>query len=497
MRALSKSKILASLQCHKRLWLEVHRPSFRKDSAATQASFASGDQVGEIARNLYQTEGAGTLIDWEAEGFSAGFARTLEAMQRGGPVFEAGFQCEGALSLADVLLPVEVDGGRAWRMVEVKSSTSIKDYHLADAAIQSYVARSAGVPLVASALARVDSSWTYPGDGDYQGLLVEKDVTEQTLSREREVRGWIAAAQRTVAEPSEPKRRTGKHCNDPYECGFLKYCQGQEPQADSPVYWLPRRTGKLKQYIEKNGITEMRDVPDQLLNPTQQRVKTATLSGEPFFDREGAARALSQHSLPAYFMDFETIMFAVPIWAGTRPYQQIPFQFSVHRMQKSCELEHREFLDLSGNDPSGPFASALVAACGKQGPIFVYNASFETARLRELAARFPDMADDLLALNERVVDLLPIAQSHYYHASQKGSWSIKAVLPALCGQSYEKLDGVKDGGMAMAAYLEALGASTTPARRLEIDRQLREYCCMDTMAMVRIFESISAVDSRS
>jgi hypothetical protein len=296
MRALSKSKILAFLQCPKRLWLEVHRRTLLKDSAATEASYASGHQIGEIAQKLYGPEGGGTLIDWEAEGFVAGFARTREAMQLGAPVFEAGFQAEGALSLADVLLPLEVNGERAWRMVEVKSSTSIKDYHLADAAVQSYVARSAGVPLAGLALARLDSSWVYPGGGDYRGLLVEEDVTERALSREDEVRGWIESAQRTVAEPSEPERRTGKHCHEPYDCGFLKYCQSQEPQAEYPVDWLPRRSGKLKQHIEANGIREMRDVPDELLNATQQRVKTATLSGEPYFDREGAARALSEHT---------------------------------------------------------------------------------------------------------------------------------------------------------------------------------------------------------
>lgn len=185
-------------------------------------------------------------------------------------------------------------------------------------------------------------------------------------------------------------------------------------------------------------------------------------------------------------MDFETIMFAVPIWEGTRPYQQIPFQFSVHRMEQLGELEHHEFLDLSGNDPSEPFAHALIAACGRQGLIFVYNAGFETARLRELAARYPDKADDLLALNERVVDLLPIAQTYYYHPSQKGSWSIKAVLPAMYPEEgYDQLDGVKDGGMAMEAYISAI-TEACPATKAALHRELLAYCEKDTYALLQI-----------
>jgi hypothetical protein len=195
-------------------------------------------------------------------------------------------------------------------------------------------------------------------------------------------------------------------------------------------------------------------------------------------------------------------MFAVPIWQGTRPYQQIPFQFSVHRLSKNSELtDHvqtqlteQPFIDLSGNDPSEAFAKALIAACHESIPIFVYNAGFEKTRISELADRFPPLAQDLLALNSRVVDLLPIAREYYYHPSQQGSWSIKAVLPALCPDSdisYEKLDGVQDGSMAMSAFVEALAPLTTPARKAEIERQLLDYCKLDTYAMVRLWSAFT------
>lgn len=233
-------------------------------------------------------------------------------------------------------------------------------------------------------------------------------------------------------------------------------------------------------------------MPDELLNKRQQRVKAVTLAGKPYFDKTSSALALANHKLPAYFMDFETIQFAVPIWKGTRPYQQLPFQFSVHRLTRTGKLAHDAFLDLSGKDPAKSFAEALIVACGERGPIFVYNAGFETARIRELAERFPRMANALLALNERVVDLLPVARDHYYHPSQQGSWSIKVVLPALCPDlRYGDLDGVQDGGMAMDAYLEALASQTSVERKAEIERQLLAYCALDTYAMVRMWSAFT------
>jgi hypothetical protein len=475
------------------LWLEVHRPKLRDDSAATQASFAVGHQVGDIARRLYDPKGKGVLIDPQADGFDAAFARTQELLQSAQPIFEAGFRAEGALALADVMLPVRKNGKLAWRMIEVKSSTSVKDYHRDDAAVQSFVARSSGVPLTKIALAHINSDWVYPGNEDYDGLLLENDLTDEVFGRGEEVRGWIAEAQQIVAKKREPRVATGKHCGNPYECGFLAYCQSQEPQAEQPIRWLPGRLSNgLQAHIETHGLTELRDVPDELLNDKQQRVKAVTLSGKPYFDQRATVATLASHKLPAYFLDFETIQFAVPIWKGTRPYQQIPFQFSIHRLSRTGKVEQQVFLDLSGADPSKAFAEDLIAACGERGPIFVYNAGFETARIRELSERFPRLAKPLLALNERVVDLLPVARDHYYHPSQQGSWSIKSVLPALCPDlHYGGLDGVQDGGMAMDAFLEALAPQTSKTRKTEIEQQLLAYCALDTYAMVRLWAAFS------
>jgi hypothetical protein len=183
---------------------------------------------------------------------------------------------------------------------------------------------------------------------------------------------------------------------------------------------------------------------------------------------------------------------AIPIWKGTRPYEQIPFQFSLHTLQESGLLEHSAFLDLSGDDPTASFAAALVAACGEVGPIFVHNAKFERMIIFYAARRVPALAGRLDQLRDRIVDLLPIAERFYYHPSQHGSWSIKSVLPAVCPDlRYDDLEGVQDGGGAVAAYGEAIHPTTSQQRRLEIEKQLLAYCQLDTFAMVRLWQVFS------
>ena len=493
MRPLSKSKLIAYRQCPKRLWLEVHRRDLREDSAETQARFQTGYQVGDIARRIYDPEGKGAIIDINTDDYEAAFARTAKLLAESRqPVFEAGFKADGALAFADAILPDSENGQPGWRMVEVKSSTRIRDYHHDDIAVQAFVAQAAGVPLISVALAHIDSSWVYPGGEDYRGLLKENDLTAETSARTEEVKGWIADAQRIVDQPDAPEMAVGAHCHQPFDCGFCNYCHKGIPQPVFPINWLPNLRTAKRERLAGQGVNDLRDLPDHMLSQIQSRVKEHTLAGTVFFDAAGAAADLAPHGFPAYFLDFESIQFAVPIWKGTRPYQQITFQFSLHTLAESGQLSHTAFLDLSGNDPSETFAKALIAACGESGPVFVYFAGFERTRIRDLAGRFPDLAGPLLAINARVVDLLRIARKRYYHPSQHGTWSIKAVLPAAVPElSYDQLDGVQHGGAAMDAFIEAIQLSTTAERKSEIVRQLLAYCKLDTLAMVRLWEFFS------
>jgi hypothetical protein len=492
MRNLSKSKIIAYRQCPKRLWLEVHKPELRDDSAS-EVVFQIGNHVGDVARNIYDVKGNGEFIDIHELGHQQAIARSAVLLESGEvPVFEAGMVAGGALAYADVMLPDPQDGVIAWKMIEVKSSTSVHDYHRDDIAVQAHVAASAGVRLSSVSLAHIDSSFVYPGDSDYRGLLKENDLTDEALSRSDEVKQWIDDAQAVAELPDEPKIATGPHCSSPLDCGFSGYSNQGKVWPEYPLSALPRFSRKNRDLMERLGIEDLRQVPDEYLSGNQVRVKEHTASGTVFFDADGAAADLAAHGFPAYFLDFETAMFAVPIWKGTRPYQQIPFQFSLHILDEGGSLHHTGFLDLSGNDPSRDFALSLIDLCDEYGPVFVYNAGFEKMVMVNLAARFPDLGPALEAIIDRVVDLLPVARNRYYHPSQHGSWSIKAVLPAAIPElSYDQLEGVQDGTMAVSAFMGAIDPATSSESKLEIENQLFSYCRLDTFAMVRLWQFFS------
>ncbi len=495
MTILSKSKILAFKQCPKRLWLEVHARDERKDSKATSASFDAGNKIGEIARQIFVPEGNGILLDLKELGLNRLIEDTPAALAKRKPVFEAGFQANGALSLADILLPVEAADGPSWHMVEVKSSTHVHDYHRIDAAVQYSVATAAGLNISKVSIAHVDSGWTYPGGDDYQGLLKLADITNEVAALISQVPEWLSEAHKIVKLAAAPEKLTGSHCHDPYECGFFQHCTSTEPKVEHPVTWLPRIQAKaLKEHIAEQAVKAMEDVPDDLLNDLQLRVKACTLSGESFFDAEGARADLAQYSLPAYFLDFETIQFAIPIWEGTRPYEQIPFQFSCHVMDAQQRMTHEEFLLSDGSNPIRSFAKALVTSCGTDGSIYVYNKGFEGGRINDLSKHTKDdsqLSASLLNIKNRLVDLMPIAQARFYHPSQQGSWSIKKVLPAIFPNDpkmdYKKLEGVQDGEAAQQAFLSLIGKGGTLESADVIRRQLLKYCRLDTFAMVNIW----------
>jgi len=272
----------------------------------------------------------------------------------------------------------------------------------------------------------------------------------------------------------------------------LEHCSAQEPKAKYPVQWLPRvQTKALKTHLANNSVQDMREVPDVFLNPKQLRVKQLTLSGKAYFDAAGARAALRASGLPAYFLDFETIQFAIPIWKGTRPYQNMPFQFSCHRLSRTGKLEQENFLDLSGQDPSKGCAEALLVACGKAGPIYAFNAPFEAGCIGVLADRLPKFAHALRALRDRLVDIRPIAEDNYYHPDQRGSWSLKSVVPTIPELSQYPEEGVHGGGGAMLAYSEAIDVKTTASRKAQLTQELLEYCKLDTLVLAQLWQKFA------
>lgn len=478
---LSKSRVLEYLQCPKRLYLSVHHPELKEESADMQARFNVGHQIGEIAQQMYPD---GIMIGDERNDLSAALEQTQQVLRDhpDKPIFEATFQYDGLLIRADLLIPDYA----GYRMVEVKSSTSVKDYYLPDCAIQSFVTGCAGTRLSRITLMNVNSSFVYEQAGNYQGLLKETDITESIQPLKENVWLWVRDS-RKLLESSMPDIEIGPQCSSPFECPFYDHCSAGQPEY--PVTLLPGNIGSrgTVDMLKTKGYHDLKLVPEGVIkNPVLEKIRRVTASGIAELDYS-VEKEMGCLTYPRYYLDFETIQFAVPIWLHTRPFQQLPFQWSCHIEAEDDSLGHAEFLDLSGEPPMRSFAESLIAALGKEGPILVYNQGFEKGRMRELADHFPDLAPQLVGLIDRVYDLFPTTRQHYYHPAMKGSWSIKSVLPTIAPDlDYKQLGEVQHGGDAQAAFIEAIAPETTSERREEIRQALLEYCKLDTLAMVRL-----------
>lgn len=483
---LSKSRLIAWRQCPKRLWLEVHRPDLREITPAMAQRFQVGHQVGAIARDL---EPDGVLIGHESD-LAAALAETRDALARhaGRPLFEPAFQHDGLLVRIDLLLP----RGRAWDLVEVKSTAGVKDYHPADAAIQAWVATHAGIDVDEVCIGHLDSGFVYPGGGDYRGLIARTPISEAVDELFDQVPEWLAGARDTLAS-AMPEIAVGEQCGTPFECPFLPYCEPRP--VEYAVTLLPDRAGKkLARQLMEEGYADLREVPgERMTTELLARVHRATINGQPWLD-PAAQDTIDALPWPRYYLDFETVGFTVPVWAGTRPFQALPFQWSCHGETSNGELFHREFLDTTGEPPMRAFAESLIDALGTTGAILVYS-GYEKRILNELAAAHPDLAPALGAIVAHLFDLQPLARAHYYHPAMKGSWSIKAVLPTVAPDlDYDSLDEVRDGTAAQAAYAEMIDPATAPERKAQLERALREYCRLDTMAMVRLAHFLAQAD---
>lgn len=484
---LSKTKIAAFEQCSKRLWLQIRRPELHGTKVGADIRIAGGKEVGMAARALHP---AGILIEAKPD-MQAALLATSAAMKdiNTSVLFEATFEHEGVLVRVDIL---QRDGKDGWQVGEVKSSTRRKDYHLSDLATQIWVLLNNGVSISEAAIRHINNQFVLKEANEYESLFTEAssmDDIEVLIGNRSEI---VVEAKR-VLSGSEPDKAMGDHCQKPLPCEFQDYCSQGAVSPKWPISLLPGNVTALVTQWSAKGIADLTKVPaGDLTNPLHARVHHATCTGEVYHDPEGARQATKGWLYPRTYLDFETIAFAVPRWIGTKPYQQLPFQFSAHIEQADGSIEHREFLSLNGEDPRRACAEALIADIPSNGAVIAYFASFERARIRELADSFPDLSEGLSRIAARIVDLLPITRNHWYHRDQRGSWSIKAVLPTVSDDlSYKDL-AVGDGTAAQLAYLEAIRPDTTDERRDEIDHELRVYCGQDTKAMVVLLHKLTS-----
>ena len=496
MHILSKSTFMRGSQCHKSLWMHKHQPSARDPLSPEQrAIFERGRRVGVLARELFP--GGVDASPPNPFHYARAVALTSRLVAEGTEVvYEAAFLHQRVLAAMDIL--VRTKGG--YKAFEVKSSTSITETYLLDAALQYWVITGSGLPLVDISIIHVNSAYRREGKLDLLRLFTGRSVLAEVLERRSLVSTRVAELTRVARARQMPAVEIGPHCANPYPCDFMGYCWRKVPEYS--VFDIARLGEEAKFELYRRGFTNVKEVPgDWPLSERQRLQVDAERTGEGVIEVGAIEEFLSTIRYPLCFLDFETIQPAVPLFDRSRPYQQIPFQFSAHACENpGTALTHVEFLAEPGPDPRPAFLAALLAATertvARGGTVLAYNQSFECGRLEELAEDFPEQANALQPLHASFVDLMdPFQRFDYYLPSMRGSYSLKSVLPALAPElSYDRLE-IRDGGAAGRAF-ESLFDEVDPARKQRIRRELLSYCALDTLALVQILDVLLAAVGR-
>ncbi len=484
---LSKSRFMAGLQCHTRLYLELYDPgSAEPPDQTTQSRFRVGTSVGEVARQRFP---GGSLIahDHLHHADAEVQTRALLGDPRVPAMYEAAFSYDDVAVRADLVVRRHTN---EFDLFEVKSTTGWKEPHLFDLAVQLYVLEGAGVSIGRAGLMHLNRDYVYRG-GAYEldQLFACADLTDRIRALQKDVAAALFAMRQPLWAEAPPPIATGPHCTSPYVCPFYDHCHGDGPEH--PIQELPGRQERLLRELAELGVSDIRDIPPEFdrLTALQKRVRDAVRAGTRYHD-PAISGALAEARFPVHFVDFETFMPALPVFAGTRPYQAIPFQWSDHVLSRDGSVTHHEFLHGGVDDPRRRFAESLLDAVGVAGSVVVYS-TYEKTCLRELEAALPELAPRLARLRTRLFDLLPVIRAHIYDPAFHGSFSIKAVLPAILPHlGYDDLE-IGDGLMAALAYEELRDPRTSVRRAAELRANLLAYCERDTEAMLELFRAFA------
>lgn len=486
---LSKSKYCNGLQCPKILWMDKNMP--QQKAQQDDSRMIIGNMVGDLAMDYF---GEFVEVSFDRQNMSGMISETKRLLDEGTNVItEATFTYNGNFCSVDILRKVE----NGYEIIEVKSASGTAEDDGADLmkrygddlAYQHYVLTHCGLNITKVSLMRLNKGYVRSGELDLKKLFVITDCTEQIPTWqdtiESNIRDIIAVAQLT----DEPKVPIGSRCKG---CAYAGWCLRELPENNVfDIGWYMRSSKKDDAY-ERGYITfqEIYDSPISLNEKQLLQVKTVVNNLPPHIEPYSIRQFLNGLTYPLYHLDFETYQQPIPLWNGVKPYQQIPFQYSLHIQDKPCaEPIHREFLGKEGVDPRWELAQRLCADIPLNACVLAYNASFEKTRIYELAELFPNLAEHLMNIHANIKDLAdPFSKGYYYCREMGGSYSIKSVLPALCGDDseldYHKLDIIHNGGEAMNAY--ATLHEQPPEEIEKIRAALLEYCRLDTLAMVRV-----------
>ena len=481
---ISKSRFVAGVQCLKRLYWQVHAPELAAQTdAAADAIIQQGHEVGMLARKLFPGG-----IEVHCDGALDEAIRTtreLVANPEVRAIFEGVFEHQNALVKVDIL---HRRRDARWRLIEVKSTSDLKDCHLEDVGIQYLVVSRCGIDLASACLAHVNRNYVREGAIDAKSFFKIRNLTRRIQRLQPKVTFQLRSEFTVLGMTQPPDIARGRHCTAPITCEFYDHCN--PPRPTDHIGFLPRIHASAIEELYTMGVDSIMDIPDDFeLSEIQRRAATCVQTGEPWFDPQ-LRDVLGGLVYPLYFADFETVNRTIPPFAGMRPYDHLPFQWSVHvQRQPGAEPEHYEFLATDASDPRHEFVRYPCAVLGEKGSIVVYS-SFESQRLSELASSFPEFADRINAIQARLFDLLPVVREHTYHPAYTGSYSIKSVLPALVPEmTYDGME-VANGQDAGLAWESLIRGWLNQAERERIRQALLAYCGQDTLALVSLLERL-------
>ena len=499
MKQLSKSKYAKYCQCPKCLWMSVYKPEEEVIDPTSEARFETGTEVGDLAMGLL-----GDYIDVTTNkpdgklDIKAMLDKTQQLMADGTEnICEASFSYDGNYCAVDILH--KTDGG--WAIYEVKSTSFPEfngnpaklDKYLPDVAYQKWVLTKCGVNVTGVFLVCLNSDYVRQGELDIQKLFVINDMDEMIANEYDKVEARQAEAKKLLQQTEEPEMDIWEGCKKPYDCAFYDYCSRHLPSPSVFDMYRMQFSKKLEYY--RKGMITYDDIKNEKLTPVRRIQIDSSLANEPHINKDSIEKFLETITYPIYFLDFESMQPAIPPFDNMKPYQQICFQYSLHIIEnEGGPLLHKEHLGVSGSDPRRALAEQLCQDIPMDVCTLVYNKSFECTRLKEMAEWFPDLAEHLLNIRENIVDLLvPFQQGDYYLPSMGGSFSIKVVLPSLFPDDpsldYHNLEGgVQNGNDAMTIFPKIQYMS--PDEQEKTRKALLEYCCLDTYAMVKVWEKL-------
>lgn len=492
---LSKSTFIRGLQCSKSLYLYKNSIQLRdRVSPELKAVFNRGNKVGVLAQKLFPG-GVDATPKGRASKLVA-VARTKQLIEDGVEViYEAAFQHEQVLVILDILVkntqlnfPDKKEWNEEWYAYEVKSSTKISRTYIIDASLQYWVITKSGLPLADMSLVIINNKYIRKGEVDLKAFFKIKSVKAVALENQQMVEENIVDSKKVAIGFDIPDVKISEHCFSPYNCDFMGTCWKGIPKDSVFEITGMKKAEQFELYDA--GHKTIADIPES--NSLSKNVNIhieSFKSGKVKVDTTALNKFVATAIYPLFFMDFETFMPAVPIYEATKPYQHIPFQYSIHyKKSKDAELEHFDFLAEQGMDPRKLFLERLLKDTVNSGTILVYDDLMERNVLKGLEKEFPEFGSQIDERLSRIVDLAkPFKERLYYDPAMKNSHSIKNLLPALVADlSYSNLQ-VSSGSVAMIAF-EQLQTESDMFKILETRENLLEYCKLDTLSMVKVFE---------